>query len=175
VRMPLLQKTSLLLPAVKLKGEKEAEEAQQPPQLPSRPTTSGRPAPLIIATPQNVIDVQDLVKTSDEIKERLASITVVQEQMQTDLLNLQLFVQLQKLGNSATTAITKTKLTQAVNQELIGQDTQHKKRKKASKRDEDKITDARVLSREGMDRVLEAKAATVERRRQKRNWRNRRD
>jgi hypothetical protein len=145
------------LPAVKLKREKEAAEAQQPPQPPSRPTTSGHPALLIIAIPQNVADVQALVKTSDKIKERLASITVVQEQIQTDLLNLQLCIQ--KLGNSATTAITETKLTQTVNQELIEQDNQYKNCKKVSKKDKDKITDTRVLSHKGIDRVLEAKAA----------------
>jgi hypothetical protein len=111
------------LPAVRLAREKAAAEAQQPPPPPpqpsSRPTTSGRPAPLVIKTPQNVADVNALIKVSNEIKEQLAGISTAQEQMQTHIQNLQLCVQ--KLGNSATTAITETKLTQSVNQELIEQ------------------------------------------------------
>jgi hypothetical protein len=77
--------------------------------------------------------------------------------MQTHIQNLQLYVQ--KLGNSATTTITKTKLTQSVNQELIKQSDKAKNRKKASKQEEDKISNTRVLSIEMIDKALEAKAA----------------
>jgi hypothetical protein len=112
---------------------------------------------LIIETPRNVADVNTLIKVSINIEERIASITDIQRQMQADLQTLQLIVQ--KLGNSATSAITESQLTQSVNQELIEKSDEIKNRKKASKKEEDKISDARVLSKEMMDKALAIKAA----------------
>jgi hypothetical protein len=52
-----------------------------------------------------------------------------------------------------------TVLTQGVNKKLIESADFQKNRKKASKKEEDKISDTRVLSLEIMDRALEIKAA----------------
>jgi len=64
----------------------------------------------------------------------------------------------QKLANSATIAITETTLSQTVNKELINTADEYKNRKKVSKKDEDKITDTRVINIESMEKALEAKA-----------------
>jgi hypothetical protein len=143
------------LPTVILQREKEASEAIRPSSRPqSRPTTSRRPAPLIIETPTNVNAIKLVISAFDEIKSTLIGITSAQDQL---LQNLQTVVQ--KLGSSATTAITETLLTQGVNKELIESADFQKNRKKASKREEDKISNARVLSLEMMDAAVAAKAA----------------
>jgi multisubunit Na+/H+ antiporter MnhG subunit len=51
-----------------------------------------------------------------------------------------------KLSNSTTTAITETILTKGVNKELIKSADYQKNYKKASTKDVDKISNARVLS-----------------------------
>lgn len=138
-----------------LQREKEAATGIQPPPRPlSRPTTSGQPAPLIIETPADVAAVNNVLKAFDNIKTTLVGITNTQDQL---LRNLQVVVQ--KLGSSATAAITKTVLTQSVNKELIESADYQLNRKKASKKEEDKISDARVLSLEMMDKAIEIKAA----------------
>ena len=76
--------------------------------------------------------------------------------MQKHFQDLQLVVQ--KLANSATIAIAKTTLSQAVNKELIEAADEHKNRKKTSKKGEDKITNARVLNVEFIEKALAIKA-----------------
>ena len=138
-----------------MQREKEAADAQQPlPKPLNRPTTSGQLAPLVIETPRDVNAVNLVVKAFDKIKSTLVGITTVQDQL---LKNLQVVVE--KLGSSATAAITETVLTKGVNKELIESSNYQKNRKKASKKEEDKISDTRVLSLEMMDKAIEIKAA----------------
>jgi len=79
----------------------------------------------------------------EHLKSTLGLVTSSQNQQ---LKNLEVVVQ--KLGNLATAAITETVLIQGVNKELIELADYQKNRKKASKKEEDKISDARVLSLE---------------------------
>lgn len=156
------------LPAVILQREEEAEKArmQMPPPPAtsiSRPTTSGNAAPLVVATPQNVADVKAILKVTNEINGKIKVVTESQNRMRQNqakirkqITDLQHVVQ--KLANSATIALTATSLSQAVNKELIEVADAHKNRKKVSKKDEDKITDARVLNVALMEKALEAKA-----------------
>jgi hypothetical protein len=113
---------------------------------------------LIIKTPADVNSVNIVLNVSfkavfERLKSTLGLITSSQNQQ---LKNLEVVVQ--KLGNSATAAITETVLTQGVNKELIESADYQKNRKKASKKEEDKISDARVLSLEMMDEAIRIKA-----------------
>jgi hypothetical protein len=144
-----------VLPKVILQQEKEAAAGIQPLLQPSsRPTISGQPAPLIIKTSANIAAVNNIFKVFNNIKTILVGITNIQDQL---FKNLQVIVQ--KLESSATTAITKTVLIQGVNKELIESADYLLNRKKVSKKEEDKISDTRVLSLEMIDKTIEIKAA----------------
>jgi hypothetical protein len=147
------------LPAVILQREQEKAARRKASKPSSRPSTSGQPTPLIIETPADVNAIELIIKVSfkavfDDLKNNVGPITFTLDQQFKNLETI-----IQKLGNSATAAITETVLTQDVNKELIESADYQKNRKKASNKKEDKISDARVLSVEGMDEVIRKKAA----------------
>jgi hypothetical protein len=147
------------LPAVILQREQEKVARRKASKPSSRPSTSGQPTPLIIKTPADVNAIELIIKVSfkavfDDLKNNVGPITFTLDQQFKNLETI-----IQKLGNSATAAITETVLTQDVNKELIESADYQKNRKKASNKKEDKISDARVLSVEGMDEVIRKKAA----------------
>jgi hypothetical protein len=156
------------LPAVILQREQEeAARCRNPPKPSSRPSTSRRPAPLIIETPSDVNGVELVVKVSfkavfDDLK---TSIGPVMSALDQQFKNLETVIQ--KLGSSAMAAITETVFTQGVNKELIESADYQKNRKKVSNKEEDKISDARVLSVEGMDEAIRKK---VEKKKEQEKW-----
>jgi hypothetical protein len=147
------------LPAVILQREEEAAKAKAIAMAPpSRPTTSGQPAPLSIETPTDVNSINIVINISfkslfDEFKSTLGQVKPSQDQQ---LKSLEFLVQ--KLGNSATAAITEVILTKGVNKELVESANYQKNRKKALTKGIDKISDARVLSLQMMDEAIRIKA-----------------
>jgi hypothetical protein len=73
------------LPAVILQREKEAAQAMAlPPKPPSRPTTSGSPAPLDISTPADVNSVDIIINVSfkaifNNFRNMLGTVTTIQD------------------------------------------------------------------------------------------------
>jgi hypothetical protein len=72
------------LPCIILQREKEAQEAKararQPPAPTSRPTTSGRPAPLDFKTLGDVNSMNAILGAFAEIKNTLATLAISQEE-----------------------------------------------------------------------------------------------
>jgi hypothetical protein len=113
---------------------------------------------LIIETPFNVNAVELVIKVSfkavfNDLKNGIRPITSILDQQFKNLETI-----IQKLKSSVTAAITETILTQGINKELIESADYQKNWKKASNKEEDKISDARVLSVEGIDEAIRKKA-----------------